>query len=205
MAVECHIAGNVCGVGCVPFRRSDRCTWSAVDARRDGKRAWCQVRPARKRVHGWATPTRSRPKRCILAAQLIRSGPRCSCGDGLSASSDAWLHLGDALSDQVEVVEATSTAQWQATEVRPCHCQLRDRCSEALEQGSVSREVTLQHAGFVYHVSELLTQQACATRCTWMDQEHDPTLMLEHVRVTIARNTCDRSPCDQGQCTCVSA
>ena len=64
---------------------------------RDGKRAWCQVRPARRRVHGWATPTRSRPERCIPAAQLIRSGPRCSCGDGLSASSDAWLHLRDAL------------------------------------------------------------------------------------------------------------
>ena len=64
---------------------------------RDGKRAWCQVRPARRRVHGWATPTRSRPERCIPAAQLIRSGPRCSCGDGLSASSDAGLHLGDAV------------------------------------------------------------------------------------------------------------
>jgi hypothetical protein len=24
----------------------------------DGKGAWCQVRPARRRVHGWATPTR---------------------------------------------------------------------------------------------------------------------------------------------------
>jgi hypothetical protein len=34
MAVECRIAGNVRGVGCVPSRRSDRCTWSAVD--RDG-------------------------------------------------------------------------------------------------------------------------------------------------------------------------
>ena len=65
--------------------------------RRDGKGAWCQVRPARRRVHGWATPTRSWPKRCIPAAQLIRSGPRCSCGDGLSASSDAGLHLGDAV------------------------------------------------------------------------------------------------------------
>ena len=63
---------------------------------RDGKRAWCQVRPARRRVHGWATPTRSRPERCIPAAQLIRLGPRCSCGDGLSASLDAWLRLGDA-------------------------------------------------------------------------------------------------------------
>eukprot|EP00966_Prymnesium_polylepis_P150373 3473318-Prymnesium_polylepis.1 len=31
MAVECHIVGNVRGVGCVPSRRSDRCTWSAVD------------------------------------------------------------------------------------------------------------------------------------------------------------------------------
>eukprot|EP00966_Prymnesium_polylepis_P333871 7389287-Prymnesium_polylepis.1 len=57
--------------------------------RRDGKRAWCQVRPARRRVHGWAMPTRSLPERCIPAAQLISSGPRCSCGDGLSASSDA--------------------------------------------------------------------------------------------------------------------
>ena len=64
---------------------------------RDGKRAWCQVRPARRRVHGWAMPTRSRPERLIPAAQLIRSGPRFSCGDGLSASSDAWLHLGSAL------------------------------------------------------------------------------------------------------------
>jgi hypothetical protein len=66
MTVECRIAGDVRGVGCVPSRRSDRCTWSAVDARRDGKRAWCQVRPARRRVHGWATPTRSRPKRCVF-------------------------------------------------------------------------------------------------------------------------------------------
>ena len=66
-------------------------------SRRDGKGAWCQVRPALRRVHGWATPTRSRPERLIPAAQLVRSGPRCSCGDGLSASSDAWLHLRDAL------------------------------------------------------------------------------------------------------------
>eukprot|EP00966_Prymnesium_polylepis_P267384 6177075-Prymnesium_polylepis.1 len=43
--------------------------------RRDGKRAWCQVRPARRRVNGWATPTRCRPERCISAAQLVRSGP----------------------------------------------------------------------------------------------------------------------------------
>jgi hypothetical protein len=68
---------------------------SSVD--RDGKRAWCQVRPARRRVHGWAMPTRSRPERCTPAAQLVRSAPRCSCGDGLSASFDAWLHLRDAL------------------------------------------------------------------------------------------------------------
>ena len=59
MTVESHIAGNVLGVGCVPSRRSDRCTWSAGQRRRDGKRAWCQVRPARRRVHGWAMPTRS--------------------------------------------------------------------------------------------------------------------------------------------------
>ena len=59
MAVELRIAGNVLGVGCVPSRRSDRCTWSAVRRRRDGKRAWCQVRPARRRVHGWAMPTLS--------------------------------------------------------------------------------------------------------------------------------------------------
>ena len=94
MTVESHIAGSVLGVGCVPSRRSDRCTWSGRTLDRDGKRAWCQVRPARRRVHGWATPTRSRPERYIPAAQLIRLGPRCSCGDGLSASLDAWLHLG---------------------------------------------------------------------------------------------------------------
>ena len=29
MTVELRIAGNVLGVGCVPSRRSDRCTWSA--------------------------------------------------------------------------------------------------------------------------------------------------------------------------------
>jgi len=86
MAVELRIAGNVLGVGCVPSRRSDRCTWWTLPVDRDGKRAWCQVRPARRIVHGWATPTRSRPERYIPAAQLIRSGPRCSCGDGLSAS-----------------------------------------------------------------------------------------------------------------------
>eukprot|EP00966_Prymnesium_polylepis_P088863 2056310-Prymnesium_polylepis.1 len=28
MSVEFRIAGNVRGVGCVPFRRYDRCTWS---------------------------------------------------------------------------------------------------------------------------------------------------------------------------------
>eukprot|EP00966_Prymnesium_polylepis_P050669 1173197-Prymnesium_polylepis.1 len=31
MTVECRIAGNVRGVGCVPSRRSGRCTWSAVN------------------------------------------------------------------------------------------------------------------------------------------------------------------------------
>jgi hypothetical protein len=97
MAIECRIAGNVRGVGCVPSRRSDRCTCQPRRASQDGKRAWCQVRPARRRVHGWATPTRSRPKRHIPAAQRVRSAPRCACGDGLSASSDAWLHLGSAL------------------------------------------------------------------------------------------------------------
>eukprot|EP00966_Prymnesium_polylepis_P044986 1042318-Prymnesium_polylepis.1 len=32
-----------------------------IDApgRRDGKRALCQVRPARRRMQGWAMPTRS--------------------------------------------------------------------------------------------------------------------------------------------------
>eukprot|EP00966_Prymnesium_polylepis_P273617 6320871-Prymnesium_polylepis.1 len=29
MAVELRIAGNVRGVGCVPYRRYDRCTWSS--------------------------------------------------------------------------------------------------------------------------------------------------------------------------------
>eukprot|EP00966_Prymnesium_polylepis_P330171 7385836-Prymnesium_polylepis.1 len=43
----------------MPSRRSDRCTWSARQRRRDGKGAWCQVRPARRRVHEWAMPTRS--------------------------------------------------------------------------------------------------------------------------------------------------
>ena len=43
-----------------------------------------------------ATPNRSRLERCIPAAQLIRSGPRCFRGDGLSASLDTWLHLGSA-------------------------------------------------------------------------------------------------------------
>eukprot|EP00966_Prymnesium_polylepis_P265615 6135990-Prymnesium_polylepis.1 len=49
-------------------------------SKRDGKGAWCQVRSARsrRRVHGWAMPTRNRPERLIPAAQLIRSGPRCS-------------------------------------------------------------------------------------------------------------------------------
>ena len=98
MAVELRIAGNVLGVGCVPSRRSDRCTWSGRTLDRDGKRAWCQVRPARRRVHGWATPTRSRPERCIPAAQLIRSGARCSCGDGLLPAvvfAATWLHVGE--------------------------------------------------------------------------------------------------------------
>ena len=98
MAVELRIAGNVLGVGCVPSRRSDRCTWSGRTLDRDGKRAWCQVRPARRRVHGWATPTRSRPEQCIPAAQLIRSGARCSCGDGLLPAvvfAATWLHVGE--------------------------------------------------------------------------------------------------------------
>eukprot|EP00966_Prymnesium_polylepis_P213547 4945363-Prymnesium_polylepis.1 len=38
MTVESHIAGNVLGVGCLPSRRSDRCTWSAGQRRRDGGR-----------------------------------------------------------------------------------------------------------------------------------------------------------------------
>ena len=98
MAVELRIAGNVLGVGCVPSRRSDRCTWSGRTLDRDGKKAWCQVRPARRRVHGWATPTRSRPEQCIPAAHLIRSGPRCSCGDGLLPAvvfAATWLHVGE--------------------------------------------------------------------------------------------------------------
>ena len=37
MAVELHIAGNVLGVGCVPSRRSDRCTWWTLPVDRDGK------------------------------------------------------------------------------------------------------------------------------------------------------------------------
>ena len=37
MAVELHIAGNVLGVGCVPSRRYDRCTWSAVGRRETGR------------------------------------------------------------------------------------------------------------------------------------------------------------------------
>eukprot|EP00966_Prymnesium_polylepis_P006152 140959-Prymnesium_polylepis.1 len=44
MAVELCIAGNVLGVGCVPSRRSDRCTWSASRRRsRREERAWWLV------------------------------------------------------------------------------------------------------------------------------------------------------------------
>eukprot|EP00966_Prymnesium_polylepis_P181426 4202165-Prymnesium_polylepis.1 len=38
MSVECHIVGNVNGAGCVPSRRSDRCTWSAETGREHGAR-----------------------------------------------------------------------------------------------------------------------------------------------------------------------
>ena len=58
VAVVTHIEGNVLRVRCVPYRRYSRRTWCATGRRRDGKRAWCQVRPARRRVHGWAWPTR---------------------------------------------------------------------------------------------------------------------------------------------------
>ena len=58
MAVVKHIEGNVLRVRCVPYRRYARRTWCATGRRRDGKRAWCQERPARRRVHGWAWPTR---------------------------------------------------------------------------------------------------------------------------------------------------
>ena len=58
VAVVTHIEGNVLRVRCVPYRRYSRRTCCATGRRRDGKRAWCQVRPARRRVHGWAWPTR---------------------------------------------------------------------------------------------------------------------------------------------------
>eukprot|EP00966_Prymnesium_polylepis_P240220 5555197-Prymnesium_polylepis.1 len=79
MAVELRIAGNVLGAGCVPPRRYVRCTWSASTLDKTGREhgARCD-RPAKEgalRVHGWAMPTRSRPKRCITAAPADPFGP----------------------------------------------------------------------------------------------------------------------------------
>ena len=37
MAVDVHIAGNVCGVGCLPSRRSDRCTWWTLPGKEEGR------------------------------------------------------------------------------------------------------------------------------------------------------------------------
>ena len=67
-AYPCKIVANMCRmrVG-LTSRHPYACHLDGlIDApgqpsrRRDGKRAWCQVRPARRRVHGWAMPTRGR-------------------------------------------------------------------------------------------------------------------------------------------------
>ena len=91
-----------------------------------------------------------RSKRSSRAAS-----PKCN-----QASSGAGLHLRDALSVQVEVVEACE--RHSRTPQRCGHATASSEidASEALEQGSVPREVTSEHVGIVYLLAELLAARA---------------------------------------------
>ena len=85
---------------------------------------------------------------------------RFSCGDGLSASLDAWLHLGDALSGQEEVVEAAQRHSGTPPGCVHATASSGIDAGAALEHRSVPREVTSQNVGNVTHVYHILTARA---------------------------------------------